>query len=59
FLALAAAVGIREPAAVRVLDSVADAADAWVEGMDALPFDSGVLQKTKRALINRRRMLRG
>ncbi|WP_119698615.1 type II toxin-antitoxin system HipA family toxin [Microbacterium halotolerans] len=59
FLALAAAVGIREPAAVRVLDSVADAADAWVEGVGALPFDPGVLQKTKRVMINRQRLLRG
>lgn len=58
FLALADGIGLPERAARKVLRRVADSADAWVDGIDTLPFDVAKLRKLKRVVVTRQRMLR-
>ncbi len=58
FVALGAAIGLRERPAVRVLHTVARAADGWIDELDTLPFDKGKLHELKRVVMNRQQMLR-
>lgn len=58
FLELAAALGVTEKSGRRVLRRVADSADAWIDGIDDLPFDVARLRKLKRVIRNRQQMLR-
>lgn len=54
FIALGAAVGVRAPAVARVLDELAERTDAWIDAVDELPFDPGLLRKLRRAIEYRR-----
>jgi len=58
FVALGEALGVRPRAASRVVNSVAAAADTWIDGIDGLPFDKGKIVKLKRVVRNRQTMLR-
>lgn len=57
FLSLASELGIREAAASRAIDDVAGSVDAWIDGIDDLPFDVGLIRKVKRIVRNRQRLL--
>lgn len=57
FLALADGVGIRPAAASRAIDEVSASVDAWIDGIDALPFGEHDIRKTKRIIRNRQRLL--
>jgi hypothetical protein len=37
----------------------ADAVDVWIDEVDELPFDIGVLRKFNRAIVRRQRLLLG
>lgn len=58
FVALAEHVGVRARAARAIIDRVADSADTWADGLDALPFDGGILHKLARVIRHRQRLLR-
>lgn len=58
FVALGAAIGLPERAARRVVDRIAASADAWLDGVDSLPFDKRKVHRFKRVVANRQRMLR-
>lgn len=57
-LALAASVGLRERAAARSLDELCDRCDAWLGGVDDLPFDEHRNHKLRKAIEYRRARLR-
>jgi serine/threonine-protein kinase HipA len=57
FLALGNALGLPERAARRALTETVAAVDGWVDEVDELPFDQGVLRKLKRVIRHRRRQL--
>jgi serine/threonine-protein kinase HipA len=54
FVALGAAVGVRAPAVERTLDELCERSYAWIDELDGLPFDRGVLVKLRRAIEYRR-----
>lgn len=57
FVALGDAVGVRTAAVERVLDELCDGVDRWIDDLAALPFDSGMLRKLRRAIEYRRERL--
>lgn len=57
FLALAEAVGVRAPAAARVVDATVRAAGPWLEALEALPFDARRIHKLRRFVRNRLQLL--
>lgn len=59
WLELAAACGLPERPATRVLDEVAGSTDAWLPELDELGFDERRAHKARRALDRRRRDLAG
>ena len=58
FIALGEAVGVRAPAVERALDELCASVDRWIDDLDALPFDAGLVQKLRRAIEYRRQRLR-
>lgn len=54
FLALGEAVGVRRRAVEGALDRLVGAVERWVEELDRLPFDAGVIQTLRRAIEYRR-----
>lgn len=57
FIALGAAVGVRTPAVERALDELCERVDLWIDELDRLPYDRGVLLKLRRAIECRRKRL--
>jgi len=57
FRALGAALGLPERAAARAVTETAQAADAWLDEIDDLPFDPGINRKLKRVIQYRQRLL--
>lgn len=57
FIALGEAVGVRRPAVEGALDELCAVVDTWIDGVRALPFDPGVLQKLRRSMEYRRERL--
>jgi len=58
FVALGAAIGLPERAAKRIVERLAASADGWLDGVDALPFDTRRKHRFKRGVLNRQRLLR-
>jgi serine/threonine-protein kinase HipA len=58
FVALGEATGVRPRAVERALDELRERVDLWIDGIDELPFDGGVLRKLRRAVEYRRERLR-
>jgi serine/threonine-protein kinase HipA len=58
FVALAEYLGVRARAARAIIGRVADSADAWMGGLDALPFDGGTVHKLARVIRRRQELLR-
>jgi len=58
FVALAEHLGVRARASRAIIGRVADSADAWIDGLDALPFDGGVVRKLARVIRHRQELLR-
>lgn len=58
FVALAEHLGVRSRAARAIIGRVADSADTWIDGLDALPFDGGILHKLARVIRHRQELLR-
>lgn len=58
FVALAEGLGVRPRAARSIIDRIADSADAWIDALDDLPFDRGIVQKLARVVRHRQGMLR-
>jgi serine/threonine-protein kinase HipA len=58
FVALGEATGVRPRAVERALDELGERVDLWIDGIDELPFDGGVLRKLRRAVEYRRERLR-
>jgi serine/threonine-protein kinase HipA len=58
FVALAERVGVRDRAARTIIGRVADSADTWIGGLDALPFDAGIVRKLARVIRHRQELLR-
>jgi len=54
FIEMGAVVGVRSRAVERALDELCANVDLWIDGLGALPFDSGLLQKLRRAIEYRR-----
>lgn len=59
FLGLGQAVGVRAPAVTRVLDELRERVGLWLDEIDSLPFDEGILRKLRRAIEYRRDRLGG
>ena len=59
FISLGAAVGVRERAVARAIDALLDAAPAWLDQLDLLPFDRRRTHKLGRAIAYRMRRLAG
>lgn len=57
YLTLAAAVGVRQRAASRVIDDLLAAVPRWVDAVDNLPFDGAINHKLKRAIKYRAQRL--
>lgn len=57
-LRLAGAIGLRARPAMRVIDDLVDRTDAWLPGLDELPFDPRMVHKLQRFLLHRRDRLR-
>jgi HipA-like protein len=53
-MAFAATTGLSERAAARVANELSDAVDAWLPGVDVLPFDERRLHTFRRAVAYRR-----
>lgn len=58
YIALGEHLGVRPRAARTVIDRVAGSADEWLDGLDGLPFDKGLISKLKRVVRSRQNMLR-
>ncbi len=58
FVTLAEQLGVRARAARAIIGRVADSADAWIGGLDALPFDGGIVHKLARVIRHRQELLR-
>lgn len=54
FLALGESLGLPERASRRAVVETATAVDDWIEEVDQLPFDGGVIRKLKRVIAHRR-----
>ncbi len=59
FLALGAAVDLRQRAVERVLTELCDGVDLWIDDLPALPFDDRKVGKLRRSIEYRRKRLRG
>jgi len=59
FLSLGATVGLRARAVERALDELCGRVDAWIDDLESLPFDVGILRKLRRAIDYRRERLWG
>lgn len=59
YLALAAATGVRERAAARVIDELLTAMPSWLVRLDELPFDGRRVHKLRRAIEYRAGRLEG
>ncbi len=59
FVALGESVGLPTRATRRVLDHLVDGVDAWLPGIDDLPFDARLRHKFRRAIEYRRQRLAG
>ena len=58
FVALAEHLGVRARAARAIIGRVASSADAWIGGLDELPFDGGTVHKLARVIRHRQELLR-
>ena len=58
FVALGEAAGVRPRAVEGALDELRARVDLWIDGIDELPFDGGVLRTLRRAVEYRRERLR-
>ncbi len=58
FVALGVAIGLPERAAARAVRETAEAATAWLDDVESLPFDAGVNKKLTRVIAHRQRLLR-
>jgi serine/threonine-protein kinase HipA len=59
FLAFSASLNLREKPARRILATIADSADKWIDGIETLPFDERRNHDLRRAIVYRQRRLRG
>ncbi|HUG86654.1 MAG TPA: HipA domain-containing protein, partial [Euzebya sp.] len=57
-LQLAEAVGLRSRAAASTIDTLIDAVDGWLPGLESLPFDERRIHRLRRVIIDRRAKLR-
>ena len=57
FVAFGERAGVLPRATERLLDQLVERVDAWLPGVDALPFDAHVLHKFRRSIDYRRRRL--
>lgn len=57
YVELGQTVGLTVRAARRAVRETADAVEFWIDDVDELPFDSGVLRKLKRVIKRRQRLL--
>ena len=57
FVALGEAIGVRPRAARKSINRVAGSADEWIDGLDELPFDRGQVNKLKKVIRHRQRLL--
>lgn len=58
FVALGVAIGLPERAAARAVRETSEAATAWLDDVESLPFDIGVNERLKRVIAHRQRLLR-
>ena len=57
FVALGSALGLTDRAARRAVTETAAAVDGWIDELDQLPFDVGVVRKLERVIRHRRDQL--
>ena len=57
FVALGETVGLPSRATRRSINRVAQSADGWIDGLDDLPFDKGLINKLKNVIQHRQKML--
>lgn len=58
-LAFAEDIGLRDRAAVAVLDDLVAAVDAWLPDLASLPFDQRRTHRLRRLILDRRQKLAG
>jgi len=57
FVALGVAIGLTDRAARRAVTETARGVEQWIEHLEELPYDAGVVRKLRRVVDHRRRML--
>lgn len=57
FLALGSALGLPDRAARRAVTETAAAVDGWIDELEQLPFDVGLVRKLERVILHRRDQL--
>lgn len=57
FVALGEALGLNQRAARRAVVETAAAVEVWIDELDQLPFDTGVVRKLRRVIAHRRSQL--